>query len=353
MSQVGESAKLKGAPNPDDSRKPRSVRGVSWAAWKLVFRTSARGFVSHGLVDMAASLTYFALLALAPSLVALMSLSVVFGSGRSLAQLLLTTVDEVAPGSAITLIRVPLENFVKSPAVGYALVIGVLFAIWTTSSYVSAFGRSLNRIYEIDEGRPLWKLRPTQILVGLAVIALVLIIVGALVLTAPVAKGIGDALNLGQAWVVTWSIAKWPIFISGVVVTVAVLNYATPNVRQPKFRWMSEGAFITVIVLAGVSLLFSLYVSNFAQFDKTYRAFAGVVVFLLWLWIANLTLLFGAEVDAQFERARELEAGIKAENKIQLPPRDTQASERAAKRRRRDIRAGRKIRRQRDSDGEH
>lgn len=325
-----------------------SPRKLSRDAWKLVFRLTFRGFITHGLIDMAASLTYYGVLALAPSLVALVSLGATFGDGRKSADALLASIQTVAPGSALTLLRAPLEKFGDSPAVGYALIGGLAVAIWATSSFVAAFGRSLNRIYEIPEGRPIWKLKPFQILVALVVIVLVLITITVLVLSGPVTAGLGQALNIGQTPVILWSILKWPLLVAAVALAVAILYYATPNVRQPRFRWISGGALLTVIVLTAASVLFAIYAKDFAHYDNTYRSFAGIVIILVWLWIVNLTLVFGAEFDAQVERARELEAGVPAERKIQLEPRNTEASDRAARSRERSIRDGERLRRRHD-----
>ncbi len=323
---------------------PYSPGRLTRPAWRLVARSTIHGFMSHGLADMAGSLTYFGLLASAPGLVALVSVANLFGQGRKAVDALLSTLDDVSSGSALALVANPLRALGQSPAVGLTIVVSVLLSIWAISSYVAAFGRSLNRIYEVVEGRPIWKLKPFQLLVAMALIVLVVIAVAALVLTEPIAEGMGDRFGLGSGPLTTWSIVKWPMLVITVVLIVMVLNYATPNLHQPKIRWLSAGASLSVIVLVGVSLLFSLYVRDIAHFDHTYRSFAGFVVVLVWLWISNLTLLFGAEFDAQFERARELQSGIVAEGHIQLPHRETEASERAARNRQGDIELGREVR---------
>lgn len=313
-------------------------------AWRLIVRSTIHGFLTHGLADMAGSLTYFGLLASAPALVALVSVANLFGQGRRAVDALLSTLDDVTPGSAVSLLTAPLRALGQSPAIGWTLVVSVLLAIWAVSSYVAAFGRSLNRIYEVREGRPIVRLKPFQLAVAVVLIVLVIVTVAALVISTPVAEGIGDAFGLGSVPLTIWSIAKWPVLVITVVLIVMVLNYATPNVRQPKIRLLTAGSAISVIVLVGVSLLFAFYVEDFANFDSTYRSFAGFVVVLLWLWISNLTLLFGAEFDAQFERVRELRAGVEAERHIQLPARQTEASDRAARNREGDIELGRELR---------
>ena len=218
-------------------------------------------------------------------------------------------------------IKGPLEQFASSPAAGFALVFGIVVAIWSASGYVTAFSRGMNRIYEIQEGRPFWKLKPIQLLV--TVIAIILIVSG------PITDSIGNALGVGDAAKIIWSIVKWPILALAVVLIIAILYYATPNAKQPKFRWMSLGALLALIVLLVASVAFGFYVTTFANYAKNYGSLAGVIIFLLWLWIANMALLFGAEFDAELERGRQLQAGIEAEETLQLPPRDTRKSDKA------------------------
>ncbi|MET1036796.1 MAG: YihY/virulence factor BrkB family protein, partial [Aeromicrobium sp.] len=227
---------------------------------------------------------------------------------------------------------------------GLALVFGLLGALWSASGYVGAFGRAMNRVYEIDEGRPIWKLRPIQLVITLFSLVLVALAAAALVLTGPVAEAVGNQIGLGSTAILVWDIAKWPVLLGIVVVIVAVLYYATPNVKQPKFRWISVGALFAIVVWILASVAFGLYVAMFASYDKTYGSLAGVIVFLLWLWLTNLALLFGAELDAELERGRQLQAGIEAEETIQLPPRDTRNIVKAEKKHQADVAAGRGIR---------
>jgi len=200
-------------------------------------------------------------------------------------------------------------------------------ALWTASAYVGAFGRAMNRVYEQEEGRPVWKLQPLQIVLTLAGLIVAAAVAFMLAVSGPVARAIGDAIGAGNAALTIWSIAKWPVILLLVVVSVAILYHATPNVKHPKLRWMSVGASLAIMTWIGASLLFGVYVANFGGYNKTYGALAGVIVFLLWLWITNLALLFGAELDAERERSRELRAGLPAERDLQLEPRDTRASD--------------------------
>jgi membrane protein len=334
----------KGAPAPDDPRKPDTPTDLQKRSWFYVFRKTMREFSADQCTDIAATLTYYGVLALFPALLAIVSLLGVFGQGRGAIETLLGVVDDVAPAGTTDIIEDPLMQFASSPAAGFALVSGIVLAIWSASGYVGAFSRAMNRIYEIEEGRPFWKLKPVQLLV--TVIAIVLILIAALILivSGPVTDAVGDALGLGEVATTVWSIAKWPVLAFVLVLILAILYYATPNAKQPKFRWMSVGALLALIALAVATLLFGLYVANFSNYDRTYGSLAGIIVFLLWLWIANNALLFGAEFDAELERGRQLQAGIPAEEDIQLPPRDTRKSDKAAEKEQKDIEDGRRIR---------
>jgi membrane protein len=337
-------------PHPDDGRKPDSPTEIEKPSWKYVLRKTMREFGSDQCTDIAASLTYYAVLSMFPALIALISLLGVFGQGQTTVDAVLDVLRGIAPQSALDLLTPVLEGFVNSPAAGFALVSGIVLAIWSASGYVGAFSRAMNRIYEIPEGRPFWKLKPTQLAVTVIGIVLLLICGLILAISGPVTQAIGDALGLGETVQIVWSIAKWPVLAILIIVLVAILYYATPNAKQPKFRWMSLGALLALIVLVIASVAFAFYVTTFSNYAKNYGSLAGVVIFLLWLWIANLALLFGAEFDAELERGRQLQAGIAAEETLQLPPRDTKVSDKKAAAEREDVKLGRGIREQHDRE---
>ena len=344
MAEDGASAKLADAPEPDDERKPGWPPEVTKRSWLYVLRKSFREFTDDECPDRAASLTYYGVLALFPALLAFTSLLAIVGQGERAVNALFEIVEQVAPGGALDVIRGPLEDFIESPAAGWGFVTGLVIAIWSASGYVGAFSRAMNRIYEIDEGRPFWKLRPMQLIVTIIALLLIVLIAVILVVSGPVVDAIGDAFGIGEAVQVVWEIAKWPLLALAVILIIALLYYATPNAKQPKFRWISLGAVLAIVVLVIASAGFALYVANFSNYDRTYGSLAGVIVFLLWLWLANLALLFGAEFDAELERGRQLQAGIEAEENIQLPPRDTRKSDKAAKKEEEDVELGRRIR---------
>ncbi len=344
MTDVGASERLADAPSPDDPRKPDTPAQVERPSWKVVAKRTFREFNMDKCTDMAASLTYYGILSIFPAILALVSLLGVVGQGRKATDALLGILGSVAPGSTAKLLRGPIENAVNSPASGFALVLGIVLAIWSASGYVGAFSRAMNRIYEIDEGRPFWKLKPQQLLVTVITLVLVAVVALILVVSGPVTRAIGDTLGLGTLPRLVWEIAKWPLLLVVVVAIVALLYYATPNARQPKFRWISMGALLAIILLGVATLLFGLYVAVFSNYARTYGSLAGVIVFLLWVWIANLALLFGAEFDSELERGRELQAGIAAEETIQLPPRDTKLSEKSLDKENALIAEGRRVR---------
>lgn len=331
------------APPPEDSRKPDSPAEIAKPSWKYILRKTAREFSSDQCTDIAAALTYYAVLSIFPALLALVSLLGVFGQS---ADALLGILRDIAPASAVDVLAGPIEQFSSSPAAGFTLVIGIVLAIWSASGYVGAFTRAMNRIYEIEEGRTFLKLKPVQLLVTVIGIVLILIMVLILAISGPVTDAVGAALGLGSTVQLVWSIAKWPVLAFVLVLMIAILYYATPNAKQPKFRWMSLGALLALVVLVVASLGFAFYVATFANFDRSYGSLGGVIVFLLWLWIANIALLFGAEFDAELERGRQLQAGIEAEETIQLPPRGTKKSDKAAAKQRQDIDDGRRLREQ-------
>jgi membrane protein len=348
-------AKAGSAPAPDDTRKPDSPTDVTKPSWKYIAKKTLREFTQDQCPDLAAALTYYAVLSLFPALLALVSLLGIFGDAEKTTAALLEIVRGIAPGSTVDTVSGPLRELTGSPAAGFALVIGLATALWSASGYVGAFGRAMNRVYEVDEGRPFVKLRGTMLAVTLLAVVVVALLAGMLVLSGPVSEAVGGAIGLSGTILTVWNIAKWPVIVALVIAIIAVLYYATPNVKQPKFRWMSIGSFIALVVFLLASLGFAFYVANFSNYNKTYGALGGVIVMLLWLWILNMSLLFGAEFDAEMERGRELQAGIEAEETIQLPPRDTKKSEKLQEQQEEDIRHGRELREQhsRDADQEN
>ena len=338
-------------PDADHHAKPESPTDLEKPSFKYVLRKTVREFSDDQCTDQAAALTYYAVLAIFPAALALTSVLGLVGEADRAVQTILDVLQPLVSDSTLEAVEPVLVGMTQSQTAGFTFVVGLLGALWSASGYVGAFGRAMNRIYEIDEGRPFWKLRPLQVLITMMAIILSALVLMMLVVSGPLAESIGDIVGLGSAALTAWSILKWPLLGVVVMLVVALLYYSTPNVKQPKFKWISVGAAIAILIWVIASIAFAFYVANFSSYDKTYGSIAGVIVALLWLWITNLSLLFGAEIDSELERGRELQAGIPAEEELQLPVRDTRNIEKAQKKEQEDIELGRQIRQQADPDG--
>ena len=330
--------------DPDDERKADSPTDLTRQSWLYVVRKTMREFSKDQCTDLAAALTYYSILALFPAAIALLSLVGLVGQGPNTVDTVTKIVTDVGAASVSDKLRPTLEELSRAQGAGLAFFLGLAGALWSASGYVGAFGRAMNRMYEIREGRPIWKLRPAMLLVTLVLILLTALTLLGLIVSGPVAGAIGSAMGLGDLAVTIWSWAKWPVMLLIVVIIVALLYWATPNIKQPKFRWISVGAAVAILTWIVLSVAFGFYVANFSSYNRTYGSLAGVIVFLLWLWLTNLALLFGAELDAELERGRQLQSGMKAEETIQLPPRDDRNIKKAEKKEREDVRKGRQIR---------
>jgi membrane protein len=279
-------------------------------------------FSEDGGTDWAASLTYYALLALFPALAALIALVGLVADPQTTTQKLTEIVGTFAPSARDTLSG-PIEQLTANRSgAGVALVVGLLGALWSASGYVGAFTRASNVIYETPEGRPIWKLRPLQVLVTLIVVLLTTVLALALVLTGPIVEAVAGPLGISGTLVTAWNYGKWPVMAVLVVCMIGVLYYATPNVRLRGLRFVLPGAALAIVVWLVASVAFAVYVANFGSYDKTYGTLGGVVGFLVWVWITNIALLLGAELTAERERSLELKEGVEgAEKEIQLEPR--------------------------------
>lgn len=330
--------------------KADSPTEVSARGWRRTATSAFAEFQRDQCTDLAAALTYYSVLAIFPGLLALVSLLGVLGQGEETTQTILDLVRQLGQADAADQLEEPIRAMVGANGAGVTLVLGIGTALFSASGYVGAFGRAMNRIYQVTEGRPVWKLRPQQVLITLGLVLMAAVVLLGLVITGPVARVAGSRIGLQDATVTVVEVAKWPVMLGVVVVMVAVLYYWTPNVRQPKFRWVSVGAAVAILVWVLASIGFGLYVSAFGSYAKTYGSLAGIVVFLLWLWLTNLALLFGAEIDSELERVRELEAGIKAERTLQLPERDASGSRKAKEKLDERVREGRRLRRSAGAD---
>lgn len=280
-------------------------------------------FRDDNLTDWAAALTYYGLLSLFPGLIALVSIVGLVGDPEGATQTITEIITAIGPQSAAQTFSGPIESVASDRGTaGAAFVFGLAVALWSASGYVGAFIRASNVIYETREGRPFWKLRPLQIAVTLAMVLLGVLLVVGLALTGPVVDAVAEPLGVGSTAVTLWNVAKWPAMAAVFVLMVGVLYYASPNAKIRGFRWVTPGSMVAIIVWAIASAGFALYVANFGSYDKAYGTLGGLIVLLVWLWISNMAILFGHELNAELERGAEIEEGrLGAKQEIQLEPR--------------------------------
>jgi membrane protein len=305
---------------------PGELDRGSW--WQAIKRTITE-FKEDNLTDWAAALTYYAILAVFPALLALVSILGLLGDDTT--QSLIDNLGQVAPGPAKDIFTSAIENLQKDQgAAGIMVIVGLALAIWSASGYVSAFMRASNSIYDVEEGRPIWKSLPTRVGTTLVLLLLLAITAVGVVFTGGLAEQAGKVIGVDKSVVDVWNIAKWPVLLAVVSLMFAILYYASPNVKHPKFRWVSPGGVVAVILWIVASAAFAFYVANFSSYNETYGAIGGVIVFLTWLWITNIAVLFGAELNAELERGRQIEAGMDEDTEPFLEPRDTRKMETSA-----------------------
>jgi membrane protein len=292
--------------------------GLSWGG---VLKRTVKEFKQDNLTDWAAALTYYGVLSIFPLLLVLVS---VLGLvGQSATQPLIDNIGQVAPGAAKDIVTSAIQNLQQSQgAAGVLFVVGIAGALWSASGYIAAFMRASNAIWDVEEGRPFWKTIPLRVVITLITVILLTVMALAVVLTGPLAEQVGNIVGLGSTAVTVWDVAKWPVLILIVSFLFAFLYWASPNVRHPKFQWVTPGGLLAVLLWIVASAAFAFYVANFGSYNKTYGALGGVIIFLVWLWISNVVILLGAEFNAEIERGREIEAGAPPEKEPFLAPRD-------------------------------
>jgi len=280
-----------------------------------------QGVQGRHLTDLAAALTYYGVLAIFPMIIVVVSVLGLIG--HSVTQPLIKNLGSVAPGPARQIFTSAILNVQSGKGTaGILFVAGLAGALWSASGYVAAFIRASNVVWDIEEGRPIWKTLPIRLGVTLVTVVLLTVSAAAVVFTGGLARQVGGLIGLGSTAVTVFDIAKWPVLLLIVSLILAVLYYAAPNVKQPGIRWVSPGSVFAVLAWLVVSALFALYVASFASYNKTYGALGGVVAFLVWLWITNVVILLGAELNAELERGRQIQAGRSPEQEPYLPPRD-------------------------------
>jgi membrane protein len=295
---------------------------LSLRCWWRAAKGSVREFREDNVMDWAAALTYYAVLALFPALIVLVALVGLLGQYPQTTNSILDIIDKLGPSSAVDTFRAPIEGVVKNKGgAGALLGVGLLVAIWSASGYIGAFTRASNAIYEVEESRSFWRRRPIQVLITVIALVLVALLAIALVLTGDLARAVGDEIGVGDPAVTAWSIAKWPVLLIIVMTIISGLYYIAPDVRQPGFRWITPGGVVAVLLWIIASVGFAVYVSHFGSYNKTYGSLGAVIVFLIWLWLTNIAILFGAEFNAELERSRQIEARDAEEDDLELESR--------------------------------
>jgi YihY family inner membrane protein len=302
----------------DQPERPTQLPGGSW--WAAVKRT-VREYQVDNLRDWAAALTYYSVLSIFPALLVLISL--IDLAGQTTIQTLLDNLGQVAPGSVNQILAAAIGNLQQTRgSAGVVALVGLAAALWSASSYIGAFMRASNAIYDVPEGRPIWKTLPIRIAVTVVVMVLLTVSAVAVVATGGLADRVGRLLGVGTAAVTAWDLAKWPVLLLIVSFMFALLYWASPNAKQG-FRWVTPGGILAVVLWVAASAAFALYVANFGSYNKTYGSLASVIIFLVWLWLSNIAILLGAELNAELERSRAIAAGHPPDAEPYMELRDT------------------------------
>jgi membrane protein len=303
------------------TRPPSKLSQLKLSTWRGVLVRAVKGFMDDNCTDWAAALTYYGVLAVFPSAIVVVSLVGLVADPEDTLDTLLDVAGQLAPGS-VESIKDPLEEVIVAnrDTAKFLLSFGLIGAIWSASGYIGAFTRASNAIYEVEEGRPFYRLRPLQL--GLTAVALVLlaVVAAALVFTGPLARAVGDALNVGSAPVTAWEYGKWPVLVVIVALLLSLMFWIAPNVRQPRFRWLTVGGAVALVVWALASLGFGLYLANFGSYNKTYGTLGAIIGFLVWLYLSNCAVMLGVEINAELQRGRRMQAGDPEPESPILPP---------------------------------
>ncbi|MGA9284446.1 MAG: YihY/virulence factor BrkB family protein [Solirubrobacteraceae bacterium] len=306
---------------PERQADPKIEILSSGGAWRDVLKRTFKEYKADNLTDLAAALTYYGVLAIFPMLIVLVSILGLIG--HSATQPLIENLGKAAPGPAREIFTSAIKNVQSSKGTASILfVVGLAGGLWSASAYIAGFMRASNIVWDVGEGRPIWKTIPLRLAVTLVTVVLLTVSAVAVVLTGGLAKEAGDVIGVGSSAVTIWDIAKWPVLVLLLSLMLSILYYFSPNVRHPGFRWITPGSALAVLLWILVSAAFAFYVASFASYNKTYGALGGVVVFLVWLWITNTVILLGAELNAEIERGRQIQAGAPADREPFLEPRD-------------------------------
>ncbi|MFF0276955.1 YihY/virulence factor BrkB family protein [Streptomyces sp. NPDC004330] len=315
----------RGSVGPDErveERAPDRLSQMPKRSWLAVLRGTLKEFKDDELADRAAALTYYGVLALFPALLVLVSLLGI--AGESATKQVLDNLQKLTPGSARDVISNAVQQLQDNSGVGSLVaLVGLAVAVWSASGYVAAFIRTSNAVYDMPEGRPVWKVLPLRL--ALTITLMILAVASALIVvfTGGLARQAGAALGIGDTALTVWSIAKWPVLVLLVTIMIAILYWAAPNAKGRGLKWITPGSLLALVIWMIASAGFAFYVANFGSYNKTYGTLAGVIIFLIWLWITNLAILLGLEFDAEMVRQRAVAGGHPEDEEPYVEPRDT------------------------------
>jgi membrane protein len=307
--------------------------------WRVILTRTVHEYRINQVQDIAAALTYYAVLATFPALLAALAAIGVFGSAEPLVEGALTVIEDLGGASVVEPLREPVDQLLDASNARLAFVAGIIGALWASSGYVGVFGRGMNRVYEVEEGRPFWRMRPAMLGVSAVLLVLAAVAAAALIVTGPVAESVARVLGLDEGVVFWWDLAKLPVLAAIAIFVIGLLYWAAPNVKRRNFRWFSVGVVAAILAWTVTTALFGAYVFGLGGYVRIYGVLGGVIAALLWIWLSNMAMLFGAVLDTEVERARQLRAGASAEEHVQLPLRDDRLIVKRLEQRARDIRA--------------
>jgi len=324
-----------------EDTEPDSPADLSRPSLVAVVKRAGQEFKDDRLTDLAAALTYYGVLAVVPGLIVLISLLGLLGPNTT--GELVKQVQSTAPGSSAQFVQTLITQAQSNKTgAGLGAIFGLLVALWSASGYVGAFMRASNVVYDIGEGRPIWKTIPVRLGVTVAAVLILVLSVVIVVVSGPVAQQVGDLVGVGSTTVTVWNIVKWPVLLVLLSFLLAILYWASPNAKQGGVKWVSPGGVVAVVIWVLISVLFAIYVTNFSSYDKTYGSLAGVVIFLVWLWLSNIAILMGAEINAELEHGRAIADGLPEDVERFAEPRDTRKLDEQEKREIEQARAARR-----------
>jgi membrane protein len=303
------------------ARGPQRPSELGWRSWLSVVKRTVVEFIDDDLNDRAASLTYFGILSIFPGLLVLVAGVGLLGASTT--DDVVANLQDLAPGPARDIIAAAVENLQNNDrTAGVVAIIGLVVAFWSATSYVGGFMRAANTIYDVPEGRPIWKTVPIQLAITAVTGTFLAVSALSVVFTGRLAQAAGRALGFERETVRMFDIVKWPVLVVGVGLLIALLYWAAPNVRQGGFRWITPGSVLAVCTWLVASAGFAFYIAKFDSYNRTYGALGGVIIFLVWLWLTNVAILLGAEFDAELGRARAIASGLPRHSEPYLPMRD-------------------------------